>query len=64
MLLNILCLSKGVFVKEMGAIELICYLFVPLLFLLFLRIYNMEESRYDCYYYGWGYYILWAKFYF
>lgn len=37
MLLNIFCLSKGVLVKEIGAIESISYLFVPLLSWIFFK---------------------------
>lgn len=37
MLINIFCLSKGVLVKEIGAIESISYLFVPMLSLLFFK---------------------------
>ncbi len=37
MLLNIFCLSKGVLVKEIGAIESVSYLFVPLLSWMFFK---------------------------
>lgn len=37
MLLNVFCLSRGVLVKEIGAIESVSYLFVPLLSWMFFK---------------------------
>ncbi len=37
MLLNVFCLSRGVLVKEIGAIESVSYLFVPVLSLIFFK---------------------------
>lgn len=37
LLLNVFCLSKGVMVKELGGIESLSYLFVPLLSWLFFK---------------------------
>ena len=37
LLLNVFCLSKGVQVKELGGIESLSYLFVPLLSWLFFK---------------------------
>lgn len=37
MLLNIFCLSQGVQVKEIGAVEALSYLFVPLLSWIFFK---------------------------
>lgn len=37
MLLNIFCLSQGVEVKEIGAVEALSYLFVPLLSWIFFK---------------------------
>ena len=37
LLLNVFCLSEGVMVKELGGIESLSYLFVPLLSWLFFK---------------------------
>lgn len=37
MLLNVFCLSRGVQIKEIGAIEALSYLFVPLLSWIFFK---------------------------